>query len=278
MAPTLQPNPKAFMLQVLLLTKTMCSARIENAIIERKRHRTFIRSRRNNLSPLQPKIKSILAVRGGQSSYDPYANFADYSDQPNYNNDPKDGFDNYSPPADFTNAEHLFKESVQDRVDRWRQAQVEQQSTITPIQELNPRDEQGRMKLMSSVGRGSLALIFFVIMWRDIHLFELADQSFKGFARTITVVPLIFMFIGNMAGVVASFTSPSHTLRKRMKAILNLDKLVEGVLLIWYFFRLTVAPSKFVPREVYVAKTLHCVLFLVQLQAFTRFTWWVVLS
>lgn len=284
MAPKFRPNPKAVvLLQALVLTTTttLCSARLEHSILTRPRHHTSLTPGKSRGPSLERNEASAIQVRGGQSSSapngDPYANYADYNNpSPPYENDnPEQSFANYNPPAgkDFIEAEHLFQESVQDRVDRWRQMQMEQQSKITPEQELNPRDGTGRMKLISSVSRGSRALIFFIVMWRDIHLFEVADASLKGFARTVVVMPMILLFIGNMAGVVASFTSPSHANKKRMKAILNLDKLVEGVLLVWYFIRLTIAPSKYVPREVFVAKTLHSVLFLVQLQAFTRVTW-----
>jgi hypothetical protein len=81
------------------------------------------------------------------------------------------------------------------------------------------------------------------------------------------------MFVGNLAGVIASLTSPGHAAKKRLKAILNLDKLVEALMLIWYFIRLTIAPSKYVPREIFIANTLHSVFFLIQCQAFTRVNW-----
>mmetsp|Transcript_111257 Transcript_111257/g.321705 ORF Transcript_111257/g.321705 Transcript_111257/m.321705 type:complete len:325 (+) Transcript_111257:199-1173(+) len=218
--------------------------------------------------------RSLLNTRGGQSSQDPYGNYAHYNNPASYTaNDPEDGFDNYNAPSDISNADHLFQESVQERVDKWRQSQMEQSQQITPQQEMSPRDSQGRMKLLASVSKGSRAILFFLLMWRDIHLYELADQAFKGTFRLFVVTPLISLFIGNMAGVVASFTAAGHGSKKRMKAILNLDKLVEGLLLVYYFFRLTVLPSKYVPRELYVARTLHSVMFMVQLQAFTRLSW-----
>ena len=217
----------------------------------------------------------ILSLRGGQSSQDPYVNYGDYHNSPNYQgHDPNDDFANYNPPSDIQDTEHLFQESVQDGVERWRQEQLaQQQNYLRPESEMNPRDSQGRMKLLASVSKGSRSVIFFILMWRDIHLYELADQAFKGTFRLLMVTPLISLFVGNLAGVVASFTQHSHASKKRMKAILNLDKLVEGILLVYYFIRLTVIPSKHIPREIYVAKTLHSVIFLVQLQAFTRVTW-----
>jgi hypothetical protein len=83
------------------------------------------------------------------------------------------------------------------------------------------------------------------------------------------------LFIANLVGMVASFSSPSHSAKKRLKAILNLDKVLEAILLFWYFIRLTVAPSRYVPREVFIASTLHSVFFIIQCQAFTRVSWYV---
>jgi hypothetical protein len=150
---------------------------------------------------------------------------------------------------------------------------MERSQNLSAEQQANPRDEQGRMKLLAHVGKGSRAFIFFVLMWRDIHLFELADQTMKGATRLMAVVPLTLLFIGNLAGVVTSITSPGHSAKKRLKAILNLDKFVEVILLVWYFIRLTVAPSKYVPREIFISNTLHSIFFLIQCQAYTRVTW-----
>ncbi len=131
------------------------------------------------------------------------------------------------------------------------------------------------MKLLTSVSKGSRALIFFLLLWRDVHLYEVADTSLNGISRLIIVTPLCALFLANLAGVVASLTSPGHSAKKRLKAILNLDKLVEAILICYNFIRLTVWPAKYVPREVFIANTLHSVFFLLQSQAFTRVTWYV---
>jgi hypothetical protein len=145
---------------------------------------------------------------------------------------------------------------------------------MSPEQATSIRDAQGRVKLLTHVGRGSRALIFFVLMWRDVHLFEVADQTYKGIFRLVTVIPLLLLFIGNLAGAIASmFTSPSHSAKKRLKAILNLDKLVEMLIIVFNFCRLTLLPSQYTPREIYIANTLHSVFFILQSQAFTRLTW-----
>jgi hypothetical protein len=100
-----------------------------------------------------------------------------------------------------------------------------------------------------------------------------ADQTYKGLLRLVTVIPLLLLFISNLAGAVASITSPSHSAKKRLKAILNLDKLVEMLIILFNFGRLTLFPSQYTPREIYIANTLHSVFFILQSQAFTRLTW-----
>jgi hypothetical protein len=193
---------------------------------------------------------SCLLCRGGQSR-DPYNGYPDNSD---YN----------APPPPPNDADHIFQETVQDRVDKWRSDQIKRRDHMSEEQEASLRDSQGRLKLMATVGKGSRAFIFFMLMWRDIHLFEVSDKSLKGIIRYFAVVPLTVLFLANLAGVVAALSAGGGQ---------NMDKMVEIVLLFWYFLRLTILPSKYVPREIFVASVLHSVFFIIQAQSFTRITW-----
>jgi hypothetical protein len=243
-------------------------------------------SQRPYTSTIRDNISIIL--RGGQSQ-DPYAeqqptyySSGDSAPQEGYQN-AEDGFANYNPPPSAGDNNNMidreddspFKESVQERTDKWRAAQMEKYGNLTPQQEYNPRDEEGRVKLMSSVSKGSRALIFFILMWRDVYLFDVADQFIKGsFRKGIVRCILTSVFIGNLAGAVISVTSPAgHSTKNRLKAILNLDKAVEIGLLLWNFGRVTLFPSKYVPREIFIAGILHSIVFIIQCQAFTRVTW-----
>ena len=145
----------------------------------------------------------------------------------------------------------------------------------SPIDAANPRDEDGRMKLLASVSRGSICFFFFILMWRSVHHYELADQAFQNSATTrlIFVVPTIILFLGNMAGCVASFTSGTHAAKKRMKAVLNLNKLAELLMFVYNVVRLSLVPNKFVQREIYVGRTLTNFMFIIQCQLFTKVTW-----
>jgi hypothetical protein len=206
-----------------------------------------------------------MLCRGGQSR-DPYNGYPDNSYISDYNAPPP-------PPNNNNDADHIFQETVQDRVDKWRSDQIERRDHMSEEQQANLRDSQGRLKLMATVGKGSRAFIFFALMWRDIHLFEVADKSLKGIIRYFAVVPLTVLFLANLAGAVAALSAGGHNMKTRLKAILNLDKMVEIVLLFWYFLRLTILPSKYVPREIFVASVLHSVFFIIQCQSFTRITW-----
>jgi hypothetical protein len=165
-----------------------------------------------------------------------------------------------------------FHETVQDRVNQWR-TQAAQQAAMTRH---SPRDEQGRMKLLTSVSRGSRALIFFILVLRNLHLYEVADAAFsKGLTRFVCVGPLMVLFVGNLMGCLISVATarPSHAVKKRLKAILNLDKVLELSLGAWSLVRLTIWPSAYTPRELYMAKLFHSIFFFLQCQTFTRLSW-----
>jgi len=156
----------------------------------------------------------------------------------------------------------------------WRAMQQERFEGQNPTEELNPRDEEGRLKLLATVSRGSISVFFFVLMWRSVHHFELADQAFRRSptTRLIFVVPTVLLFIGNMAGCVATIMTRTLKSKKRMKAVLNLNKLVELSLFAYNVVRLGLV-NKLVPREIYVGRSITNFLFIVQCQLFTRVTW-----
>ena len=170
-----------------------------------------------------------------QTSSEPYP--PDY----NINSPPLDSWIDQSPPMD--------QQSVEERLESWRQQQRFKYENISPIDAANPRDEDGKMKLLASVSKGSIALFFFILMWRAVHHYELADLAFKGSTRLFMVLPPVILFLGNMAGCVGSLMSNGALGKKRMKAILNLNKLMEIALMAYNVSRLVLVPSKLVVRE-----------------------------
>lgn len=169
------------------------------------------------------------------------------------------------------------QESVEERLASWRHLQQQKYENQSALDAANPRDDDGRMKLLASVSKGSISLFFFILMWRSVHHFELADQSFKGSTRLVMVLPTVLLFLGNMVGCVATLMTAAATdgrkNKKRMKAVLNLNKLVEITLMAYNIMRLIFFPNRYVMREIYVGRTLSNFLFIIQCQLFTKVTW-----
>ncbi|KAL3804957.1 hypothetical protein ACHAWO_005473 [Cyclotella atomus] len=202
----------------------------------------------------------------------------------------------YAEDGDFSNGmyhnpdESFYgqRESVEDRLAAWRLQQQQMQESLSPEQAASAVDEQGRFKLFTTVSRVSVSFFFFILMWRTVHHYELADAAFgssKGvkaaFLRSMVVTPLVVLFLGEMMGAILGLTggsiggggSASHATKKRLKGILNLHKGVELVMLVYNVIRLAVWPSRYVIREVYIGRTISNFFFLMQAQLYTKLSW-----
>ena len=166
--------------------------------------------------------------------------------------------------------------------------QQQMQESLSPEQAASAVDEQGRFKLFTTVSRVSVSFFFFILMWRTVHHYELADAAFgsaKGvkaaLVRSIVVTPLVVLFLGEMMGAILGLTGgsigggggASHATKKRLKGILNLHKGVELIMLVYNVIRLAIWPSRYVIREVYIGRTISNFFFLMQAQLYTKLSW-----
>ena len=190
--------------------------------------------------------------------------------------------------------------SVQEQLDSWKLQQLQQQQQQQPSSPYV--DRKGQTKLLVSINKTSRAVIFFIYMWRILHLYESvtghinmyavpSSSSSSSFSRTtaqslathlwtfrpvsILSVPLLLLFLSNMMATITLVvsTETNHSTKKRLKAILNMNKLVEVMVIAYTFIRLTIVPSPYVTKEIYIGRILHSILFIIQGQAYTRFSW-----
>ena len=97
--------------------------------------------------------------------------------------------------------------------------------------------------------------------------------------RMVVVTPLVVLFLGEMMGAILGLMgggiggSASHATKKRLKGILNLHKGIELIMLLYNVVRLTVWPSKYTMREVYIGRTITNFFFLIQAQLYTKLSW-----
>ena len=182
--------------------------------------------------------------------------------------------------------------SVQERLDAWKQQQQQLQQQQPSSSSSSYVDAKGQTKLLVSIGQTSRAVIFFIYMWRIWHLYESvvaassAGSSTSAVSGVITTllsfrpvtlltIPLALLFVGNLLATLTLVvsTTTNHTTKKRCKAILNGNKFVEVINMAYTLMRLVVAPSPDVTKEIYMGRILHSMLFLIQGQAYTRFSW-----
>ena len=165
------------------------------------------------------------------------------------------------------------------------------QQTQSAAEAASVVDDQGRFRLFTTVSRVSVSLFFFILMWRTVHHYELADATFSSSSsrkhnntglrtsllRIVIVTPLVVLFLGEMMGAILGVTgggsNASHTTKKRLKGILNLHKGVELVMMFYNVLRLAIWPSKYVMREVYIGRTISNFFFLMQAQLYTKLSW-----
>ena len=76
-------------------------------------------------------------------------------------------FDPYSPSSTTQSNIPMDNESVEERLASWRKQQQLKYENQSPLEAANPRDDDGRMKLLASVSKGSISLYFFILMWRS---------------------------------------------------------------------------------------------------------------
>ena len=138
-----------------------------------------------------------------------------------------------------------------------------------------------------------MSFFFFILMWRTVHHYELADSTFAistcpYLLRAVVVTPLVVLFLGEMVGAVLGLTgglgvggggsgggggSASHATKRRLKGVLNLHKLVELSMILYNVVRLAIWPSRYVMREVYIGRTIANFFFLMQAQIYTKLSW-----
>mmetsp|Transcript_9191 Transcript_9191/g.13865 ORF Transcript_9191/g.13865 Transcript_9191/m.13865 type:complete len:367 (-) Transcript_9191:246-1346(-) len=183
-----------------------------------------------------------------------------------------------------------YRETVEDRIDAWRKQQQHMQQNQSAAEAASAVDEQGRFKLFTTVSKVSVSFFFFILMWRTVHHYELADATFgptgrrtskRGFkaffVRTIVTSPLVVLFLGEMMGAILGISGggagQSHSTKKRLKGILNLHKGVELVSMVYNIARLALFPSKYTIREVYIGRTISNFFFLLQCNLYTKLSW-----
>lgn len=247
--------------------------------------------RRCTLNSSRHCKETIASLRGGSdNSGNNYSNPIDSQQPPSGAAQPAGGGEYVDVMGANNDPMYGYRETVEDRIDAWRKQQQHMQQNQSAAEAASAVDEQGRFKLFTTVSKVSVSFFFFILMWRTVHHYELADATFgptakrasKGgfksfFVRTIVTSPLVVLFLGEMMGAILGISGggagQSHSTKKRLKGILNLHKGVELVSMVYNIARLALFPSKYTIREVYIGRTISNFFFLLQCQLYTKLSW-----
>ena len=166
-------------------------------------------------------------------------------------------------------------ETVQDRLDAWKEKQLQNMAQY----QQSALDDKGRAKLVISVSKPARIFVFGLFTWRTLHIYEQIVGTSASSAnplvgpKVLVTLPVFLLFLADILGTILSFANVSSFTKKRLKAILNLNKVVEFLVLFHSIVRLTVWPSRYITKEIYLGRIIHSIFLLVQLQAFTRLSW-----
>mmetsp|Transcript_14447 Transcript_14447/g.18883 ORF Transcript_14447/g.18883 Transcript_14447/m.18883 type:complete len:289 (-) Transcript_14447:538-1404(-) len=197
----------------------------------------------------------------------PFVNNNGNNNSYNYNNFSQAPADSSAPVAPQPSA-------IYDEETSWNQYQEEQynqrQGQYDPS---NPSsiDVSKLTQFLAAGSKVSLSLIFFMLMWRSLHHYEVAN-SFKGMKRTMLVTPIVLLFLGDLFACVTAFTTglDTHVAKRRAKAVLNLGKLVEAILFVYNVVKMSILPSKYIPQEIYIAGAIHNFVLITILHQYTK--------
>jgi hypothetical protein len=130
--------------------------------------------------------------------------------------------------------------------------------------------ESGTQSLLAMINKPMIVAWFFILIFRDMNLYELADQVTSG--RMMLVFPILLLAMMNMTGFVTGLLAPNLS-KTRLKLFLNLNKLAELLLLGYNMMRLILLPSMWTPREDYIGRIFVNLAFLIQHQVCTSAQW-----
>ncbi|CAM9954026.1 unnamed protein product [Pylaiella littoralis] len=143
-----------------------------------------------------------------------------------------------------------------------------------PGQAVGTTSQPASSSLFRRVGSGGVCSIFSVLVCRSLNHYEYADQM-MGALRVVSMVPAVGLFLGNVVCVCLSLVQSATSRQKaRMKTMLSVDAVCEGLLLVYNMVLLLAGTSGgVIPKEEFVSRILTNVLFMSLCFTFAKARW-----
>ncbi|CBJ31045.1 conserved unknown protein [Ectocarpus siliculosus] len=133
--------------------------------------------------------------------------------------------------------------------------------------------QQPSSTLFRRSGAGGVFFIFLVMVCRSLNHYEYAEQM-AGALRAMSMVPAVGLFLGNLVCMCLSLVeSATNKQKARMKTMLTVDAVCEGLLLVYNMLLLLGGASGLVPKEEFVGRILTNVVFMSLCVTFAKARW-----
>ena len=127
--------------------------------------------------------------------------------------------------------------------------------------------------LARKVNSVSVGLLFMLLVWRNLSVYELADQFVSKRMRLLTLPPLVVILLSNLLGFLMNVMRP-HGFKNLLKLILAANTSRESVELV-YNVAMVFSRSRYssIPRDVYVGRFFMNVWWTAFCLSFSRSRW-----
>jgi hypothetical protein len=127
--------------------------------------------------------------------------------------------------------------------------------------------------LVKTVSTVSIGLLFMLLVWRNLSVYELADQFTSNRMRSITIIPMMAILAANIIGFLICIFRPQG-FKNQLKAILAVNSVREGVELIYNIVKVF-GGSRYssIPSDVYIGRFFMNVWWLSLTFSFSKGRW-----
>ena len=127
--------------------------------------------------------------------------------------------------------------------------------------------------LVRKVNSLSIGVLFMLLVWRNLSVYELADQFVSRRMRLLTLPPLVLILLSNLFGFLMNVMRP-HGFKNLLKLILAANTSREWVELA-YNVAMVFSRSRYssIPRDVYIGRFFMNVWWIAFCVSFSRSRW-----
>jgi hypothetical protein len=140
-------------------------------------------------------------------------------------------------------------------------------------QQTNAQHPQYQNPLLKQANTLSICILFMLLIWRNLSVYELADAFVSNRMRTLTLPPLIMILLANLGGFLLNVMRPQG-FKNQLKVILAANIVREWAEML-YSIVMLVTNTRYssIPRDVYIGRFFMNVWWIAFCTGFSKSRW-----